>query len=261
MIRDRLDAIVALLDGDPADVVGIQEVDQCSFRSRWVNQRKALSARYPYHHWATTWCHPWVPYPFTWDVRRQFGTVWAGQLVLSRWPLVACHTVSLGKRQDVGWVRRLFELNRVAQRMTLIHPDGPCELIHTHLEAFHGPTRRAQMQHLLHIPATDPVVLWGDWNASHDTHAGPLFYPDEPTVNMGDDDTVERVRQAGFDVPSPPFDFPARHPTRSLSYVAVRGGRVAQMGALPDTGASDHRGIWATVVREGPTVGYRHHGR
>ena len=253
LIRERLAAVCQQVVDSQADVVGIQEVDRVAFRSRWVNQYRTLRSLYPYGEWATTWCHPWVPYPFTWDVRCHVGTIWAGQLVLSRWPLRSCRIVSLGKRQDVGRVWRSFELNRVAQVMTLEHPDGPCHLIHTHLEAFHAPTRQAQMQHLLDQVVSrcgdEPVVLWGDWNAVPYTHAGPLVYPDEPSVNLGDDDTVDRVRQAGFHVPTPPFDFPAPQPTRSLSYVAVRGGRVSPMEALPDTGASDHRGVWATIER------------
>ena len=251
VIQQRLAAVHQQVVATQADVVGIQEVDRWSFRSRWVNQYRALCTLYPYHHWATTWRHPWVPYPMTYDIRCHFGTVWAGQLVLSRWPLTNPQTQSLGKRHDVGMIRRSFELNRVAQWMVLHHPEGDYQLIHTHLEAFHGRTRMAQMQQLLDRVARqcgdDPVVLWGDWNAMPHTHVGPLVFPDEPSVNLGDDDTVDRVRQAGFSVPPPPFDFPATHPTRSLSYVGVRGGRVSQMGVLSDTGASDHLGVWATV--------------
>ncbi len=250
--RSTIQKRLALIQEDVTtlqpDIVGLQEVDRFSFRSRFVDQAQSFMAMYPYYHWATTWRHPWVPFPYSWNPCHHFGMVWAGQLILSRYPIESASTVSLGKREDQSWVINSFSLDRVFQTITLRLGETLMTVIHTHLEAFHPPTRRRQIHAIIQsIPPHQRCMILGDLNALPVTLGTERYFDDEPNINYGNDPTIELLRHRGFEFGIEHCDFPAQAPTRQLSYIGIMGGRIQTMGCLPNRDCSDHLALWADV--------------
>jgi endonuclease/exonuclease/phosphatase family metal-dependent hydrolase len=144
--RYRLERVVAVIEHENPDVICLQEVDRNCHRSSMDDQPRLLAEHFRANDHA---------YQLTFNV-KQGGY---GNLILSRWPLVSRHHISL----------RLHRRKpRGAQIVVIDTPEGHLHLVNTHLGlAEHE--RHWQLEHLLgHHLFTEslhlPTLLIGDTN-------------------------------------------------------------------------------------------------
>ena len=158
--RDRrynLDRIIEVIEAENPDLVALQEVDNNCRRSRFHDQAKALAE---YFHVADHLLQT--------NVRVKSGSY--GNLLLSRWPFVSKHQISLrfGRRKPRG-----------AQLVVVDTPEGMLHLVHWHL-GLAEKERHWQVNHVLEHPlfheqAHLPTLVAGDSNDWRNTLArGPF---------------------------------------------------------------------------------------
>lgn len=126
------------------DILVVQEIDQASKRSGFINQIKAISqqGKFPYRAIAYTWDKRWVPYPPSQPLSKQFGPTLASQVIFSKYPIKYHQVHRFQKPQDMPFWKRWFYLDRVAQFARIDHPLlGDISLTHLHLEAFSQTTQ------------------------------------------------------------------------------------------------------------------------
>jgi endonuclease/exonuclease/phosphatase family metal-dependent hydrolase len=193
--RDRLyrfERVMAVIEQLEPDLVCLQEVDHNVRRSRFDDQPKLLAERL--NTAAVVYQH---------NVHLKMGGY--GNLVLSGWPLLAKHQVSL---------RLKSKKPRGAQVVVVDTPGGPLQLVNWHLGLAER-ERSWQVNHLL-------------------THAIFRKEPDLPTLIIGDYNDwrnqlkKESLSEHGFEqITSPPSrfrSFPAYLPLGSLDKAFYRGG-------------------------------------
>lgn len=211
--RYRLERVIECLEREAADVICLQEVDRRVRRSRFDDQPRLLR-----EHFAA------ADYLFQLNVHLKTGGY--GNLLLSRWPIVRSHQISLrrGRRKPRG-----------AQMAVIDTPDGPLHVAHFHLGLAER-ERHWQVHHLLehrlfreseHLP----TICTGDTNDWRDTLiSGPFA-------------------ALGFQQATSPIGrfrtFPAWMPMGSLDKFYFRGGVEVEHIRVPNSQtvrvASDHR--------------------
>lgn len=148
--RIDLDRIAAALDG--ADLVGLQEVERFWERSGNADQPAELASRMPGFYWAYG---PGVDVHLpTADAaeralgrRRQFGN-----MVLSRWPILAVRNLQLPRWSALG----PMTLQRALLETVIDAPAGPLRAYCTHLCYLSGRLRIRQAAAILEIIRTAP---------------------------------------------------------------------------------------------------------
>ncbi len=147
--RDRrygLDRIIQVIQHERPDVVCLQEVDQNVARTDHDDQpaelARALEAQASL---------------FQLNVRLRSGGY--GNLLLSRWPFLSAHQISL---------RRGFRKPRGAQLAVIETPAGPIQLVHWHLglaeRERHWQVRRLLEHSAFRQSAQLPTLIVGDFN-------------------------------------------------------------------------------------------------
>lgn len=213
--RDRrydLDRIIAVIDAERPDVICLQEVDRHVARSRHHNQPQLLI-----EHFAPK------AHLFQLNVRLRQGGY--GNLLLSRWPMTAHHSVSLTLRRHKS---------RGAQLAVLDTPEGPLQIVNWHLglrnRERHWQVRRLLEHHLFREAGTIPTLITGDFNDWRNTLGNGPF-------------AIHGFRQ--ITAPISRFrSFPAYMPLGSLDKAFVRGHIEIQHARIakprPARDASDH---------------------
>lgn len=254
-VLDRLAGIGDVLVDSAADVACLQEVDRHSKRSFYIDQLAYLAERcgYPYYAFAQTWRRCWVPYPLTWRLDKHFGPMDAGQVILSKYPIVWHATLTHPKPASRKGVFRYFYLDRVSQIVGIERPDMPNDariqpLCHVHFEAFDKEARVSQAKALTAVIAgfgarlSDMVVL-GDFNAIPQ-NTGPFVFADEAAVDYSADPTLSVFASQGYVSAGlgPAYrDFPSPSPNRQLTHVmSLPGARVTGYQVLQTGAVSDH---------------------
>ncbi|MFO0917285.1 MAG: endonuclease/exonuclease/phosphatase family protein [Planctomycetaceae bacterium] len=213
--RDRrysLDRIIAVIDTEQPDIICLQEVDRHVSRSGHHNQPQMFV-----EHFAP------ADHLYQMNVRVQQGGY--GNLLLSRWPLVAQHQISLTLRRCKP---------RGAQLAVIQSPAGPLQIINWHLglreRERHWQVRRVLEHHLFQESGRLPTLITGDFNDWRNTLGnGPFAIHEFRQITT----PISRFRS-----------FPAYMPLGSLDKAFIRGGinvqhvRVAKRKPARD--ASDH---------------------
>ena len=158
--RDRrysLDRIIEVIEKENPDLTCLQEVDRNVRRSRYHDQPKLLAG----------FLHATAMIYQT-NVRLKTGGY--GNLILSRWPFLTHHHVSL---------RFNRKKPRGAQLAVVDTPEGPVHLINWHLglaeRERHWQVRRL-FDHLLYRESGNtPTLITGDFNDWRDTLSGGPF--------------------------------------------------------------------------------------
>jgi endonuclease/exonuclease/phosphatase family metal-dependent hydrolase len=212
--RDRrysLRRVIDCIEHEQPDIICLQEVDRHVGRSRHDDQPRLLARTFR----CEAVFHPMVA----------VGRGGYGNLVLSRYPVVSRHRISLrqGRKKPRG-----------AQLLVLDTPEGPLHLVNTHLGLAEA-ERQWQVQRLLDhnlFRSADPLpsLIVGDFNDWRNTLAAAVF------------------RASGFQqLTSPPSrfrSFPAWLAMGSLDKAFVRGRFAAARGRIVRTSlakeASDH---------------------
>jgi endonuclease/exonuclease/phosphatase family metal-dependent hydrolase len=158
--RDRrydLQRIIDVIEQENPDLICLQEVDHLVRRSRYHDQSKLLARHFNAvgHLCQTT-------------VRLRVGSY--GNVIISRWPIHACHQISLrfeGKKP------------RGAQLVVVETPEGPFQLVHWHLglaeKERHWQVNHLLTHHLLRHAEKMPVLVAGDSNDWRNTLADGPF--------------------------------------------------------------------------------------
>lgn len=210
--RYRLHRIMDIIDDEAPDLVCLQEVDRHVRRSRSDNQPALFVERF----------QP-AAHLFQLNVHLKHGGY--GNLLLSRWPFVAHHQISLARQQRKP---------RGAQLAVIDTPDGPLQLVHWHLglseRERHWQVRRLLEHHLFREQTGTPSLIVGDTNDWRNTLASGPF-------------EVHGFRQVT--APASRFrSFPAWLPTLSLDKAFVRGPiQITKAHVIKSRGtrdASDH---------------------
>jgi endonuclease/exonuclease/phosphatase family metal-dependent hydrolase len=213
--RDRrydLSRIIAVIEAESPDIICLQEVDRDCSRSRHHNQPQLLIDRFlPAAHL------------FQLNVHLRHGGY--GNLLLSRWPMVKHHHVSLTLRRHKS---------RGAQLAVLDTPGGRLHVVNWHLglreRERHWQTRRL-LEHHFFLEAGDlPTLITGDFNDWRNTlWRGPFAVHGFRQITT----PISRFRS-----------FPAYMPVGSLDKAFVRGPiEVVQARIVkprPARDASDH---------------------
>ena len=212
--RDRrysLRRIIDCIEAENPDLICLQEVDRLVHRSHHDDQPRLLGRYFRSHS------------VFQPNVHVGGGTY--GNLVLSRWPVVSRHRISLrqGPRKPRG-----------AQLLLIDSPEGPLHLVHTHLGLAESERRwqvgRLLGNYLFRSADSHPTLIVGDFNDWRDS--------------LGRD----VLGGGGFRQVTSPAGrfrtFPAWMPLGSLDKAFIRGGidvRTARVvrTSLAKTG-SDH---------------------
>jgi endonuclease/exonuclease/phosphatase family metal-dependent hydrolase len=189
--RYRLERIIHVVEAENPDLICLQEVDRHLARSRHDDQPSKLSEAF----YAAT-------HLYQSNVKLKNGGY--GNLVLSRWPLIGSHQISL---------RRKKRKPRGAQMAIIQTPEGPIQLVNWHLGLAER-ERHWQVRHLLEHAffresAHLPTLIAGDFNDWLNTLArGPFAAHGFVQV------TAPRSRFRSF---------PAYWPVVSLDKTFVRG--------------------------------------
>ncbi len=191
--RYRLERVLDVIEAENPDFVCLQEVDRGAGRSQRDDQPKILAEylKTPGH-------------MFQMNVRLRSGGGY-GNLLLSRWPLVGKHQVSLrqGNRKPRG-----------AQMAVIDAPEGRLQLVNWHLGLVererHWQVKHLLEHHLFREAGKLPTLIVGDYNDWRNTLGRGEFAAHE----------FEHVTH-----PISRFrTFPAWLPLGSLDKAYIRGG-------------------------------------
>jgi endonuclease/exonuclease/phosphatase family metal-dependent hydrolase len=144
--RYRFERVISVIEAENPDIICLQEVDRHCRRSGKDDQPKVLAKYFKFN---TFLYQP--------NVSLKYGMY--GNLILSRWPFLHKHQISL---------RLNSRKPRGAQMAVLDSPEGPFHLVHFHL-GLAEKERHWQLQHLMghHLfKESDhlPVIVVGDFN-------------------------------------------------------------------------------------------------
>jgi endonuclease/exonuclease/phosphatase family metal-dependent hydrolase len=210
--RYRLERIIAAIEHENPDLIGLQEVDRGCKRSKLDDQPRILAEQFAAG-----------GHLFQLNVRSGDGGY--GNLILSRWPIVSSHQISL---------RLEKKKPRGAQIAVVDTPEGRLTIAHTHLglaeRERHWQVRHLLGHHLFLAESIGPTIVFGDLNDWRNTLASGPFR--------------EYEFQAIATPPSRFRSFPAWLPIGSLDKAFHRGGVVVHEARVSRSAitkqASDH---------------------
>lgn len=155
--RYRLERIVSVIQHEAPDFVCLQEVDRNVRRSRYHNQPDLIAEELAA-----------IGRLYQLNVKLKEGGY--GNLLLSRWPIIEHHQISLTLR---------WRKPRGGQLAVVETPDGPVRIVNWHLglgEAErHWQVRRFLEHHLFRKTSTLPTLIVGDCNDWRNTLAAGPF--------------------------------------------------------------------------------------
>ncbi|HJN75260.1 MAG TPA: endonuclease/exonuclease/phosphatase family protein [Myxococcota bacterium] len=254
-VSTNLQRMAEVLRREEADIVALQEVDRDSMRSAHIDQLEILRDSTGLRHasFATTWDAAWVPHPVAAPPRQQFGRMWSGQAVLSRFPVVEQRRHALAQPSRFGRVYNRFYLHRCVQEVVLDLGRGRrLTILNVHLEAFDQANRRQQARTLAALMGRvrGPGVVMGDLNTVPPESGRFTGFDDEPDTDFQGDDTLQTLEDCGWTrVGGVEDTFPAGAPNRRLDHLLVNAEvEVVEVDVVADPGpSSDHLPLGLTI--------------
>lgn len=168
-VEQNLAFVLQTLAGFDPDVAFVQEVDHDSARTWHIDERAAISSRFPSHElwYASNFRSPFVPFPTT----TPLGAVESGIVTLTRFAATGGVRYQFPGTQP--WPERLFQLKRCGMLLRIpsaVSGRDWC-LLNVHLSAFDDGSQRAQelafvKDLVLSLHAQGHyVIAGGDWNS------------------------------------------------------------------------------------------------
>lgn len=205
-----IDAIARVIKDAEVDLVGLQEVDNCTARSGHKNQAKLIADKLGYQ------------YRYFKAIDHDGGEY--GLAILSRLPIDTAMLVRL-PQQQVAEKRILAAVQvRVGKQRVVFAT--------THLDATRDhANRQVQIAHILDYFKSEKkaIILCGDLNA----------VPESKVIQTLDKEFRRScVEDCGYTVPQ-------KNPRRTIDYVAVKNANwsIASHEVIAETYASDHRPV------------------
>lgn len=175
-VQENIDAITAFLSEEDADIVLLQEVDEKSTHSYYMDERTMIAegleqAGFSYENsLAYNFKTLLVPYPFPPIGREQ-----AGQVTFSSYPVSDAERISLPC--PFSYPIRLANLKRclLVDRIPVADSDKELVIVNLHLEAYDdGEGKEAQTRMLIQFLQEEMakgnyVIAGGDFNQTFDT--------------------------------------------------------------------------------------------
>lgn len=260
-IAQNLNTMVATLKAKNPDVVALQEVDFFAKRSFDSDQARILAdgLGLPYVAYTVTWNKRYLPWPY-WPIRRQFGRVVSGQVILSRYPIVDQKTYVQDKpKRNMFWYN-WFYLDRIFQHVQIDVNGKKISVWNVHLEAFDEATRLVQTQKLADLAKADSAALkfvMGDFNSAS------FINPEIPAGEKIDSPLALNIfakqsEMSATESHTPVYTFPSNLPIQKIDHIFFAGeAALLESGAItqtssPDHGkltASDHLPVWVRLKR------------
>ena len=187
LFDNNLEQVKAVLKPLNIDILAFQEIDFASARSYDVNQQQEIAKLgYPFIGQAVNWDKRHLPFP-QWPISLQFGRVYSGQSVLSKYPIKKQERIVLQPVDADPFYRTAFYLDRLAQVDKIDINNKTVVVINVHLEAFDKPTRTKQTLKVLNLfnsyKDSYPTLLVGDFNSDAKyKNAGIAPFIDNPEI-------------------------------------------------------------------------------
>jgi len=218
------------------DILTFQEIDYASARSYDVNQQLEIAKLgYPYIGQTVNWDKRYLPFP-EWPISLQFGRIYSGQSVLSKFPIKSQKRIVLQPVADAPFYRTAFYLDRLAQVDKIDINGKTLVVINVHLEAFDKLTRSEQTLKIrdLYNAYKDkfPTLLVGDFNSDmkfSDASIAPII--NSPNIGI-----------AIYNKPYP-NTFNSVKPTKRIDYIFYNKNFIEEVSSriVTEMGdASDH---------------------
>jgi len=160
----------SMIGAESPDIIGFQEIDFDSDRSKNYNQLDSLGMYHTYHQGfaSVNWDKRYVPFPY-WPPRLHFGKMKSGQAILSKYPIDNFECVILGRPNEAPFWYDAFYLDRLVQITDVKIGKIRMKVLNAHLEAFYPETRRRQADVVKKLvekySSKMPVILMGDFNS------------------------------------------------------------------------------------------------
>lgn len=224
----NLERVAAVIDSADADIVLLQEVDRRTERAGGVD------------HFAELRRLTGMSGVFGKSLDYQGGEY--GIAVLSRWAIDSVQALSLTVEPPQERAGGAHE-PRIALHVQVQTPNGPLEIINTHLDASGTATYRRQeligvLAHMKQrVAAGAPLLFGGDLNARPTTD-------DINAVAFALHDAFASCGTGAGET------FPAHAPDRRIDYIFMRAARCTSARVI-ETLASDHRPLLAIIEISG----------
>lgn len=242
LFDNNLAKVKAVLKPLNIDILAFQEIDFASSRSYDVNQQLEIAKLgYPYIGQTVNWDKRYLPFPY-WPISMQFGRVYSGQSVLSKFPIKKQDRIVLEAVADAPFYRTAFYLNRLAQVDKIDINGKTVIVINVHLEAFDKPTRDKQTLVILDLynsyKEEYPTLLVGDFNSDYKFTDASIT----PIINSPD------IGIAAYNKPYP-NTFSSIKPIKRIDYIFYNKNFIEEINSrvLTEIGdASDHLPLMMT---------------
>ena len=188
LFEGNFDHLAKLVSDEDIDLLAVQEIDFKSSRSYNIDQFQEIHDRTEFSRsaLAVNWDKNYIPYPY-WPIRYQFGQIYSGQAVFSKYPIISNKKEKLIKPVDQPFYYNDFYLDRLIQVDSVkINNTTSIVVMNVHLEAFSQPTRKLHLEHVYELfneyAKKGPALLLGDFNepAPIDTLTGmKRFYTNQ----------------------------------------------------------------------------------
>ena len=246
---DNLSSLIALLDEQQPDIIGLQEVDFNAHRSWHQDQLNEISPGYHQAYRSINWNKRYVPFPY-WPPAYHFGEMLSGQAVLSKFPIRDFETVVLQKPINAPFYYNAFYLDRLIQLTDVQIGDQLIKVMNVHLEAFDAETRESQARVVRDIyeqyAHKMPVILMGDFNSQpHWENGGDeVMETILASTNIASVITAERYASQ----PNAFYTFDAQDPYQMIDYILYTPSFLTLMESevlSGDSEPSDHLAVLA----------------
>jgi len=253
---ENLKGAISLLKDDKIAIVGFQEIDFLSNRSLFMNQMDSIAVHggYGFGAMAVNWDKRYVPFPY-WPPSVQFGQIFSGQAILSKFPIHTTKRVVMPKPKDNPFYYNAFYIDRLVQIVETEIRGRVMTVMNVHLEAYDRSAREIQAGILKSLVEKyvnqNPLLLIGDLNCSPPYPQGAV---DEMTIaTLLEIDGLESAISMDDYLESPQkhFTYPSDGPRVKLDYIFYNSKYVRKIasGTLHEAGKlSDHLPVYFDFV-------------
>lgn len=243
LFEDNLTKVKTVFKDLNIDILAFQEIDYASARSYDVNQQNEIAKLgYAYSAQAVNWDKRYLPFPY-WPISMQFGHVYSGQSILSRFPISYQKRVVLQKVESNPFYRTAFYIDRLAQIATLQINNEKIIVINVHTEAFDQATRTKQILAILDLYNSYkndyPTLLIGDFNSDIKFANSSIA----PLINSPD------IGIAAFDIHNYIYTYSSVNPVVRIDYIFYNKNFIEEVSSriITEMGdASDHLPLMMT---------------